>query len=170
MDKQVLVTVGTTKFEDLIINLDKPKFYQLLDSFGFSNLVIQIGQGEHIPSAFTSLQLKKLKVEVVKLIPNFENVIKQSDFVITHCGAGSLLESLKNKKKVIGIINEKLMDNHQIELASQLKEDGYIGLVTKVENVISEFENILASKQAFNTYPDFDYDAIPNLIYKMLDI
>jgi hypothetical protein len=34
----LLVTVGTTLFEELIIKLDDKKIYKLLKDFGFTNL------------------------------------------------------------------------------------------------------------------------------------
>ena len=135
MKKQVLVTVGTTKFEDLIINLDNEKFYRMLDEKGFDTVFYQIGSGEYSPTKWEKMNLINLKVNVVRLAPKFEEIIKDSEYIITHCGAGSLLESLKNKKKVIGVINEKLMDNHQMELASQLLKDEYIYLVTKIPKI-----------------------------------
>jgi beta-1,4-N-acetylglucosaminyltransferase len=170
MNKQVLVTVGTTKFEDLIINLDNEKFYQLLDEKGYTTIFFQIGSGEYTPSKWENMKLNNLKVKVVRLAPKFEEIIKESEYIITHCGAGSLLESLKNKKKVIGVINEKLMDNHQLELASQLLKDDYIYLVTKINNIVADLETIMNSNKALKEYSDFNYDIIPNIIYEMLDI
>ena len=170
MNKQILVTVGTTKFEELIRYLDNDQFYLILDSNGFNTIIFQIGYGEYTPSKFQKLSLKNLKVKVITLVPMFENIINESEYIITHCGAGSLLESLKNKKKVVGVINDKLMDNHQIELASQLLEENYIFLNTKLDNLISDIAYIINSQKVLREYPDFNYDVIPNVIYEMLDI
>jgi beta-1,4-N-acetylglucosaminyltransferase len=40
-------------------------------------------------------------------------------------GAGSCLEVLAANKPLIIVVNEDLMDNHQMELASQLYSDGH---------------------------------------------
>jgi beta-1,4-N-acetylglucosaminyltransferase len=39
-------------------------------------------------------------------------------------GSGTLLEALGARKKVIVVVNESLMDNHQVELARQLGDMG----------------------------------------------
>ena len=71
--KQILLTVGTTNFDILITALDNEEFYTLLDKNGFTKLILQIGNtGNYTPSAFKNLNLKSLNVEVVKLVPKFE--------------------------------------------------------------------------------------------------
>ena len=45
-------------------------------------------------------------------------------------GAGSVLETLQARKPLIVVINDLLMDNHQLELASQLAEDGHLYYAT----------------------------------------
>ena len=46
-----------------------------------------------------------------------------ADVIISHAGAGSVMEALRLKKKLIVVVNDLLMDNHQVELATAL-EDG----------------------------------------------
>ncbi|NXO22300.1 ALG13 transferase, partial [Cisticola juncidis] len=52
--------------------------------------------------------------------------LRSADLVISHAGAGSCLEALEKGKPLIVVINDKLMDNHQLELAKQLHRDGYV--------------------------------------------
>ena len=59
--KQILITVGTTKFEGLIRNIDKEDLYKFLDNEGFEKLIFQKGSGEYVPNNFKSLTLKNLK-------------------------------------------------------------------------------------------------------------
>jgi beta-1,4-N-acetylglucosaminyltransferase len=170
MKKQVLVTVGTTKFEKLIKSIDNEDFYKLLDKNGFTDLIIQKGTGDYEPEKFKNLNLTSLNVTVGKLFPFFENLIIQSEYVISHGGAGILLESLKNKKKLIVCVNDLLMDNHQVELAESLEKDNYSFYCRNIEEITIYFKNILEKDFKLNKYPDFNLEIIPNIIYEMLDI
>ncbi len=169
--KTLLITVGTTKFENLIKAIDEEDFYKLLDSHKFTKLIIQKGMGEYIPSKFKNLSLANLKVEVEQLMKDFNLVIKESDYIISHAGAGNVLEALQNKKKLFVVVNDSLMDNHQVELAEALNNENYVFYIKNVKNILSDFKNVLDNdKNTLKAYPEFNLDIIPNVIYEMLDI
>lgn len=52
--------------------------------------------------------------------------MQSADLVISHAGAGSILEALEKRKNLIVVINNRLMDNHQVELAKQLHKNEYL--------------------------------------------
>lgn len=45
----LLVTVGTTKFDALIREIDTPRIYKLLLKAGFTDISFQIGAGNYEP-------------------------------------------------------------------------------------------------------------------------
>jgi beta-1,4-N-acetylglucosaminyltransferase len=171
-NKQILITVGTTKFEKLIKSIDEESFYYFFDNLKFTKMIIQKGKGEYNPIKFLNIKLENLIVEVYDILPNFEDIIKESDYIISHGGAGIILESLKNKKKTFVVVNDTLMDNHQIELAFSLEKDNYIFYVKYTEDIVNEVKDTITNidNKNWKVYPDFDYEIIPNLIYEMLDL
>ncbi len=52
--------------------------------------------------------------------------IASASLVISHAGAGTCLEVQAAKKPHIVVVNEQLMDNHQLELAEKLAEGGHL--------------------------------------------
>ena len=47
-----------------------------------------------------------------------------ADLIVSHAGSGSILESLSLGKRLVVVVNESLMDNHQAELANELDTQG----------------------------------------------
>ena len=168
-EKQILITVGTTKFENLIKAIDNKKFYEMLINAGFTKIIIQKGYGEYIPQNYKTFE-NQIKIQISEIINHFEDVIKSSELIISHGGAGIILESLKNKKKVIVCVNDELMDNHQIELATSLHENNYVYYCKNLQNIVEDAEKLISNSVKLIDYPEFNYDIIPNAIYSTLNI
>lgn len=140
--KKVFVTVGTTKFPKLVDTITTKEVIQTLISKGYNFIQIQTGKDfskvkidpNILPtpnihaegnSFIVNIQ-NNLTVKYDPYFENFEEQIGSSDLVISHAGAGSCLEVLRKKKPLIVVVNEDLMNNHQMELAVQLQNDGYV--------------------------------------------
>lgn len=118
--ESIFVTVGTTKFDGLIKSIYEPETIQALEALGCKKLVLQVGTGD-IPSP-KNFENSQIALETFRTKPNINSFMETSDLVISHAGAGSCLEVLKLRKPLLVVINEKLMDNHQAELAVRLTE------------------------------------------------
>ncbi|XP_075291388.1 UDP-N-acetylglucosamine transferase subunit ALG13 [Opisthocomus hoazin] len=121
--KSVFVTVGTTSFDDLIATVSSPAALQVLQSRGCQKLVLQVGRGAVEPDPRSS---PALAVETFRFKDSLAEELRRADLVISHAGAGSCLETLEKGKPLVVVINEKLMNNHQLELAKQLHRDGHV--------------------------------------------
>lgn len=119
--KHVLVTVGTTKFEKLTETVSSDSVLNLLQQLGYKSIVFQTGAGE-----YTEKTVPNMELTYQRYIEDFCGAVKRADLVISHAGAGTCLEVLQNEKPLIVVINEDLMDNHQLELAEELQERNYL--------------------------------------------
>lgn len=140
--KRVFVTVGTTKFPKLIDTVTTKDVLETLIALNYNFVQIQTGKdfsSVHIDPeiTFTSKIIKdsdsttltfadKITLKYDQYFENFEKEIENCDLVISHAGAGTCLEVLYKRKPLIVVINEDLMDNHQIELADELEKNGYL--------------------------------------------
>merc|ERR1712137_815158 len=116
------VTVGTTKFDELVCVVRSNELQQELLSQGFSQLVIQYGRGQ----APSTGSVSGLHVEQFDLRPSIQTYFQNADLVISHGGSGSILEALREGKKLIVVINRALMDDRQTELAEELAKQNYL--------------------------------------------
>ncbi|NP_001311219.1 UDP-N-acetylglucosamine transferase subunit ALG13 isoform 9 [Homo sapiens] len=123
--KCVFVTVGTTSFDDLIACVSAPDSLQKIESLGYNRLILQIGRGTVVPEPFST---ESFTLDVYRYKDSLKEDIQKADLVISHAGkgAGSCLETLEKGKPLVVVINEKLMNNHQLELAKQLHKEGHL--------------------------------------------
>lgn len=123
MGKYAFVTVGTTQFDLLIETIihDSNVIRTLVDCLNIDRIILQTGNSQ-IPS-YDNLPIE---IEHYKYKDSIENDIQQADLVISHAGAGTVLQTLEAHKPLLVVVNEKLMNNHQLEIAHAMEEQGYL--------------------------------------------
>lgn len=98
--------------------------FQGLSSKGYHKIILQIGKTSFIPDC--SLRYGFVNIEYFNASANILPYVQNADLIISHAGAGSILDGLECKKNLIVVANQSLMDNHQLELAEQLYKDKYL--------------------------------------------
>jgi beta-1,4-N-acetylglucosaminyltransferase len=124
-DRKVFVTVGSTLFDALVKAVTTHECLQVLQSHGYSSLVIQLGKGTFLPPKGTGEE-ENVKVEYLTSAPDLVDQIGTAGLVISHAGSGSIFETLRARKPLVVVVNNLLMDNHQSELAEELSERKYL--------------------------------------------
>ncbi len=91
-----------------------------------------------------------------------------SSLVISHAGAGSILETLRcprntgsQARRLIVVVNEKLMDNHQQELADAMADEGYL-LKAVPSTLISVLKNCF--EPTLKPFPAIDRNAFSDMV------
>lgn len=51
--------------------------------------------------------------------------MRNADLIIGHAGAGTCMEALSYAKPLLTVVNNKLLHNHQLELAERLAQGRY---------------------------------------------
>ncbi|KAF4042818.1 Glycosyltransferase family 28 C-terminal domain [Phytophthora infestans] len=157
------VTVGTTKFDALIAALDTDACLSSLVARGFTSLRMQIGHGEHQPRAtFPGLTLSFYRHD-----PQYKRDVAEADLIISHAGAGSIMDGLALKKKLLVVVNTSLMDNHQAELAEAMADQNYC-LQTTVQGLQSMLE--AGDWDNLQPYPPLDEQAFPDLVDALVGV
>lgn len=125
--KCIVLSGATVPFTELIEAIN-PDVISLLNKLGYTDIEVQYG---HAKSAFNP----HATVTGFSFDLNIRKKIEDADLVITHAGAGSILDSLDRSKnsiacrKILVVVNDKLMDNHQLELARKLDSMDCVYLV-----------------------------------------
>lgn len=112
---KVFLTVGTTNFDDLVKEVDKDEVKSALANSGYTHIECQIGSGTYTPS-----------LPNFSYAPSLSDKFQSADLVVSHAGAGSILEALRLGKKLIVVVNQKLMNNHQLEISRELSQRSHL--------------------------------------------
>eukprot|EP01135_Chromosphaera_perkinsii_P001808 Nk52_evm77s210 gene=Nk52_evmTU77s210 len=192
----IFVTVGTTRFDDLVEKVIADPFRELAAMKGFEKMIVQAGRSDlewlknrgknskcsgsgifigddvfeqgplHSSSEpartrsssgkmGTQGKTKLINVELYRFKPSLHEDMFSSSLVISHAGAGSCLEVLEIGSQggasrdpesskgqgtdLLVVVNDKLMDNHQLELAYHLSEEKYCWMSQNVTNLEKTF-------------------------------
>uniref|UniRef100_A0A0V0GCK8 UDP-N-acetylglucosamine transferase subunit ALG13 n=2 Tax=Triatominae TaxID=70999 RepID=A0A0V0GCK8_TRIDM len=123
----IFVTVGTTKFDKFIRAITDIECIKVLEKRGCQHLTLQIGNGDYIPEYS---KVGSVSIEYYRFKDTIKEDLQRADLVISHAGAGSCLETLELEKALLVVVNEDLMNNHQIEVAKKLSDCGYLYYTT----------------------------------------
>lgn len=107
----ILVTVGTTAFDQLIESVDK--------LFGNDTDVKVVAQTS------SSASYTPKNIDYFEFSSSFQSYIDNADLIVTHAGAGSVYSMLENGKKLVVVPNLTRADNHQIELAKYVQDKNF---------------------------------------------
>jgi beta-1,4-N-acetylglucosaminyltransferase len=74
--------------------------------------------------------------------------MRNADLIIGHGGAGTVMESLSFNKPLVVVVNNRLLHNHQTELAERLALDKHCLIAYSPDQLISILEdpNLLSPK------------------------
>lgn len=148
-----LLTVGSTKFSSLVQAVVQPGVCAALrQRFGIKRLYVQHGTAEVVaPPEATLLPALPtaagadashptqqwscggLLVEAFPYRPCLDAVIRGATLVITHAGAGTILEGLQAQQPLVVVPNRQLMSDHQLDLAEALANGGFLFCVQVAE-------------------------------------
>lgn len=144
----IFVTVGSQKFQ---FNRLLKKIDELIENNTINEEVFaQIGLSNYTPKNYKFVEFISQE--------EFKKNIEKAELIITHAGTGSIINSIKAGKKVIGIPRlskyGEHVDDHQIQLINEFKELNFIEAVYDINNlkdVVNEIKNKEFEKYCSNT-------------------
>lgn len=140
------VTVGSTRFDKLIDSILSEDFLSQLVSQGFVRLVVQAGASSVDMDLVEMFRENyNMDIEVFDYKQSIQEDIERADLIIGHAGAGTCLEVLRANKRLLLVINDSLMDNHQSELANELASKNYV-IQTTIDQLGKNFDVICNAK------------------------
>jgi UDP-N-acetylglucosamine transferase subunit ALG13 len=126
----ILVTVGSTKFDDLIQAVDSVQFAEAASKQGFSGIHVQKGRGDYVPRVLPAMKRADFDIKIFEFTNTWDAEVVGASLVIGHAGAGTILDSLEKGKAIIVVPNTKLMNNHQVDIAQELANRGYVTIAS----------------------------------------
>lgn len=145
MREKIFVTLGSQKFQfnRLLKAVDELCKKNIVSS---EDVFAQIGYSDYTPQNYN--YKKFLDRE------EFGLEMEKADIVITHGGTGAIIGAVKKAKKVIAVARREQygehVDDHQIQIISQFKEQNLICGISDVSDLENAVEYVRTHK--FDSY------------------
>lgn len=137
----------------VILGTQDKSFVRLLDKI---QSLIQSGVIKEkviVQAGSTSYQSNEMDLFDLIQTHEFNKLVKEANLIITHGGVGSIMEGIKNNKKIIAVPRlakyKEHVNDHQIEIVNEFTKAGYIIGIHEVE----ELEDGLIRAKTFQTQP-----------------
>jgi beta-1,4-N-acetylglucosaminyltransferase len=125
--KNVLVTVGTTKFNSLVKYLDHhlPKIKNIDATF-------QVSKGGLRPHNYKWFEFDK----------DITDYYMKADVIVCHAGAGTIFRLLELKRKILMVPNFDRVDSHQREICEYMAAHGHAVFCPKFDDIMIKLDAI----------------------------
>ena len=170
--KVIFVTVGTTLFSSLIDNIINRNTISYMVQNNYTHLIIQYGKDakpniDNISSIHDGAS--QIQIELYDFKSSLYDDMLKANIIICHAGAGTLTEAIRisqaqmqhtttddsnhrdvpSMKKIVTVINNLLMDNHQTELAYALQRRQLVHVINDPQLFASSNHNVWDDIDAF---------------------
>ena len=99
-----------------------------------------------VQAGCTNFKSKYMEIYDYMYMKTFNQYIKDCDYVVTHGGVGSIIDSLKKNKKVLVVPRKKEYDehenDHQIQITEKFTNMGYIISCTNTKDLIKNIQEL----------------------------
>jgi UDP-N-acetylglucosamine transferase subunit ALG13 len=129
------VTVGTTRFDDLVAGVFSDDFAAAVrDVWGLRCIAVQLGRGPppgctrdaaDAPGPWSFKLAGDVEIVAFRLRPTLADLITGASLIVSHAGAGSVFEAVRARRPLCVVVNTALADNHQVELAVAMQRLGH---------------------------------------------
>lgn len=151
-----LVTVGSTRFDELVSSVATEAVCATLKAtFGITRLLIQYGTSDFtlnipgsvaatVPAAADGHDQQQQRqecvcagvtVEAFRYRPVLSRWVSSARLVVTHAGAGTILECLQARVPTVVVPNRRLMSDHQLQLAEALAAGRFLFCLSPPEGI-----------------------------------
>lgn len=115
----VFVTVGSTSFPALTDFITSADALRELHALSVTQLTVQHGtHAARLPSPSSGeVEATQPAVSTFAYAPSLREHLRAASAVVSHAGAGTVLETIDLGKPLVVVVNSALMNDHQSELA-----------------------------------------------------
>ncbi|PXF41067.1 UDP-N-acetylglucosamine transferase subunit ALG13-like [Gracilariopsis chorda] len=149
----LLVTVGSTQFAALSDFMVQASTLSALRDLGFAQLTLQ--HGSHTPTLPAPSALPP-RLQPLRYHPDLRALLRQAHVIVSHAGAGTVLEAVEAARPLVVVVNDALLHNHQTELADAMHAAGCCIVVPANQldrNLIPAIERLLRDDGANRAPP-----------------
>ncbi|CAO3650357.1 unnamed protein product [Cunninghamella blakesleeana] len=123
---RLFITIGSTSFNELVDSATSLQFLEEATSQGITHLTIQYGTSKETYLKNIKEYQGNMMIDGYDYKPSIDHDMASADIIICHSGSGTILQGLRLHKKLIVVVNETLMNNHQAEIAQVMAMENYV--------------------------------------------